>query len=213
MRAGSILGVGVVGVAVLALLSRSGGAQSNGPARLSSHGLVLTKQARLPLPRTEVAAFAAGCFWGVEEEFRKTPGVVATAVGFSGGHTVNPSYEDVCTHTTGHAETAMVEYDPSEITYDQLLDVFWHLHDPTTKDRQGPDEGDQYRSSIFYFTPEQRAAALASRDKLQASGELDSPIVTEIVAAAPFYKAEEYHQQYVEKGGFASCHVRRHKKQ
>ncbi len=212
MKAGSVVGLGVVGVAMLALLSRSGGAHGDGPPRLSSRKLVLTRQAREPLPKTEVAAFAAGCFWGVEEEFRKTPGVVATAVGFSGGHTVNPSYEDVCTHTTGHAETAMVEYDPSEITYDQLLDVFWHLHDPTTRDRQGPDEGDQYRSSIFYFTPEQKVAALASRDKLQASGELDAPIVTEIVAAAPFYKAEEYHQQYVEKGGFASCHVRRHKK-
>ena len=212
MRAGSILGVGVVGVAVLALLSRSGGAHGDGPTRLSHHGLALTRQAHQPLPKTEVASFAAGCFWGVEEEFRKTPGVVATAVGFSGGHTVNPSYEDVCTHTTGHAETAMVEYDPSEISYDQLLDVFWHLHDPTTKDRQGPDEGDQYRSAIFYFSPEQRAAAFASRDKLQASGELDGPIVTEIVPAAPFYQAEEYHQQYVEKGGFAHCHVRRHKK-
>jgi peptide-methionine (S)-S-oxide reductase len=212
MRSGSILAGGGVVVGLLGLLARSGGALGGAPTRLSSRGLFLTQQARIPLPKTEVAAFAAGCFWGVEEEFRKTPGVVATAVGFSGGHAVAPSYEDVCTHTTGHAETTMVEYDPSEITYDQLLDVFWHLHDPTTVDRQGPDEGDQYRSVIFFFTPEQQRAAIASRDKLQASGELDAPIVTQIVPAAPFYKAEDYHQQYVEKGGVAFCHVRRHKK-
>jgi peptide-methionine (S)-S-oxide reductase len=212
MRAGSVVALGVVAAGGLALLARAGGVSGGGPARLSSRGLFLTQQARTPLPKTEVAAFAAGCFWGVEAELRKMPGVVATAVGFSGGHTVNPSYEDVCTHTTGHAETTLVEYDPTEISYDQLLDVFWHLHDPTTLDRQGPDEGDQYRSAIFFFTPEQQKAALASRDKLQASGELSAPIVTQIVPAAPFYKAEDYHQQYVKKGGIAFCHVRRHKK-
>jgi peptide-methionine (S)-S-oxide reductase len=213
MKAGSIVAASISCAALLLLLTKAQGAHGGGAMPgLSSRGLVLTQQARQPLPKTEVAAFAAGCFWGVEQEFRKTPGVVATAVGFEGGHTVNPSYEDVCTHTTGHAETTMVEYDPSEISYDQLLDVFWHLHDPTTKDRQGPDFGDQYRSAIFYFTPEQRKAALASRDKLQASGELDAPIVTEIVPQTPFYKAEEYHQQYVEKGGIAFCHVRRNKK-
>ena len=178
--------------------------------RLSSRGLYLTQDAHEPIPPTELAAFSAGCFWGVEEEFRKEPGVVATAVGFSGGHTMNPTYPQVCTHTTGHAETVQVEFDPRVISYEKLLDVFWNLHDPTTLNRQGPDMGDQYRSVIFYFRPEQRRAAIASRDRLQGSGELSAPIVTEIIPAAPFYKAEAYHQQYVENGGRASCHVRRH---
>jgi peptide-methionine (S)-S-oxide reductase len=174
-------------------------------------GLFRTKQAPKDLPPTEVAAFAAGCFWGVEEEFRKEPGVVATAVGYSGGHTEGPSYEQVCTGRTGHAETVMVEYDPAKVSYAHLIDVFWHLHDPTTMNRQGPDVGEQYRSVVFYFSPEQQQEALASRDRLQRSGELSAPIVTEIIPAAPFYKAEGYHQQYVEKGGRAACHVRRKK--
>jgi peptide-methionine (S)-S-oxide reductase len=136
---------------------------------------------------------------------------VATAVGYSGGHTEGPSYEQVCTGRTGHAETVMVEYDPSKVSYAHLIDVFWHLHDPTTMNRQGPDVGEQYRSVVFYFSPEQQQEALASRDRLQRSGELSAPIVTEIIPAAPFYKAEGYHQQYVEKGGRAACHVRRKK--
>ena len=177
--------------------------------RLTPNGLVRTRQAPAVLPKTELASFAAGCFWGVEQEFRKEPGVMATAVGYSGGHTRSPTYEDVCSGTTGHAETVRLEFDPARVSYDHLLDVFWNLHDPTTVNRQGPDVGEQYRSIIFYFTPEQRAAAIASRDRLQRSGELDGKIVTEIIPAVPFTKAEEYHQQYVEKGGRAACHLRK----
>ena len=178
--------------------------------RSTASGLFATKQAA-PEPggRTELAAFAAGCFWGVEQEFRKEKGVVATAVGYMGGHTDHPTYKEVCTDTTGHAETVEVEYDPAVVSYDELLDLFWDLHDPTTPDRQGPDHGSQYRSVIFFFTKEQEARALASRDRLAASGELSDPIVTQIVPAAKFTKAEAYHQQYVEKGGFAMCHRRK----
>jgi peptide-methionine (S)-S-oxide reductase len=179
------------------------------PSTLTVRGLVRTKSAPKLLGETQVASFAAGCFWGVEEEFRKEKGVVATAVGFSGGHTRNPTYPQVCSENTGHAETVMVEYDPKVVSYDRLLQLFWDIHDPTTPDRQGPDVGDQYRSVIFYHSPEQKEAAIASRDKLQRSGELQNPIVTEIVPAGEFYKAEEYHQQYVEKGGIAFCHRRK----
>jgi peptide-methionine (S)-S-oxide reductase len=179
------------------------------PNRLTSRGLVRTKNTPKQQGDTQVAGFAAGCFWGIEQEFRKEKGVVATAVGFSGGHTQNPTYTQVCTENTGHAETVMVEYDSSVVRYERLLQLFWELHDPTTPGRQGPDVGDQYRSVIFYHTPEQKAAALASRDTLQRSGELRNPIVTEIVPAKEFYKAEEYHQQYVEKGGIAFCHRRK----
>lgn len=200
-------------LAGIALMPAVAGCQSTAeaasPPRLSPKGLVLTRQAPAVLPATELASFAAGCFWGVEQEFRKEPGVMATAVGYSGGHTVAPSYEEVCTGTTGHAETVRVEFDPTVTSYDHLLDVFWNLHDPTTRNRQGPDVGEQYRSIIFTFSPEQRAKAIASRDKLQRSGELRAPIVTEILAAAPFTMAEAYHQQYVEKGGRAACHLRR----
>jgi peptide-methionine (S)-S-oxide reductase len=206
------LGFGLFSVAIVhSMGSVLVGALPTGSAAYGTtpRGLYKTKQAPKELPPTEVAAFSAGCFWGVEAEFRKEPGVVATAVGFSGGHTENPSYEQVCTGRTGHAETVMVEYDPKKVSYAHLLDLFWNLHDPTTKNRQGPDVGEQYRSIIFFFTPEQQAEAVASRDHLQKSGELSSPIVTEIIPASPFYQAEAYHQQYVEKGGYASCHVRR----
>jgi peptide-methionine (S)-S-oxide reductase len=153
---------------------------------------------------TQKASFAAGCFWGVEQEFRQIKGVVNAAVGYSGGHTTNPTYEQVCSGTTGHAETVLVEYDPAVVTYDQLLDAFWNLHDPTTKNRQGPDVGAQYRSIIFYHNEEQKKAALASKDKAQKS--LRQPIVTEIVPAVAFWRAEEYHQRYLEKhGGAAHC--------
>jgi peptide-methionine (S)-S-oxide reductase len=176
--------------------------------RLTARGLVATRQSpATPVP-TELAAFAAGCFWGVEEEFRKQRGVVATAVGYMGGHTANPTYEAVCTDATGHAETVEVEYDPTVVSYDQLVELFWNLHDPTTPNRQGPDYGSQYRSVIFFFTADQRVRAMASKDRLQASGQLSAPIVTEIQAASRFTKAEEYHQQYVEKGGIAACHRR-----
>jgi peptide-methionine (S)-S-oxide reductase len=162
-----------------------------------------------PATRVEVATFAAGCFWGVEDEFRKTKGVLATAVGYSGGRTKSPTYEAVCNGDTGHAEAVRVEYDPSVVTYAQLVELFWSIHDPTTPNRQGPDYGEQYRSVIFYHSEEQKAQAIASRDRLAKSGELPAKIVTEIIPAAEFTNAEGYHQQYVEKGGAASCHRRR----
>jgi peptide-methionine (S)-S-oxide reductase len=150
-----------------------------------------------------LAAFSAGCFWGVEDNFRQVPGVTATAVGYTGGHTEHPSYEAVCTHTTGHAETVLVEFDPAVVPYETLLSVFFKNHDPTTKNRQGPDVGDQYRSAIFTFSPEQAAAARAAMEKEQASH--PKPIVTAIAPAGAFWKAEEYHQQYDEKTGTHSC--------
>jgi len=156
---------------------------------------------------TEKAMFGAGCFWGVEAEFRQVKGVVATAVGYSGGTTENPTYKQVCSGNTGHAEVVQVEYDPSQVTYEELLNVFWENHDPTQMNRQGPDIGAQYRSAIYYYTPEQEAAARASKEALESSGRFRRPIVTEITPAAPFYRAEEYHQQYLEKKGLAHCHI------
>lgn len=155
----------------------------------------------------EKATFGAGCFWGVEVTFRNTPGVVDTKVGYLGGTLENPTYKDVCSGETGHAEVVQVEFDPARVTYDQLLDVFWSSHNPTTKNRQGPDWGTQYRSAIFYHSDEQRAIAEKSRDKWNASGKFGRPIVTEITAASTFYPAEEYHQRYLEKRGLASCHI------
>jgi len=156
---------------------------------------------------TEKATFGAGCFWHVEAAFRQVPGVVATQVGFAGGTTTEPSYRDVCSHTTGHAEVVEVEFDPQQVSYDDLLAVFWESHDPTQLNRQGPDVGDQYRSVIFYHTPQQQAAALASKARLEDAHIYNKPIVTQIVPAAPFYRAEEYHQRYYEKHGIASCRV------
>jgi peptide-methionine (S)-S-oxide reductase len=153
------------------------------------------------------ATFAAGCFWGVEETFRQIEGVTATAVGYTGGQTANPTYEQVCTDRTGHAEAVEVEFDPARVSYDHLLEVFWASHDPTQLNRQGPDYGTQYRSAIFYHTPEQQQAAEASKAKLAASGRLARPIATQIVPAAEFYRAEEYHQQYLEKRGQRSCRI------
>jgi peptide-methionine (S)-S-oxide reductase len=152
----------------------------------------------------KTATFGAGCFWGVEAEFRQVPGVVDTAVGYSGGTTENPTYHDVCTGQTGHAEVVQVHYDPAKVSFEDLLDVFWNSHDPTTLNRQGPDFGSQYRSAIFYHDDDQKASALASKASMQASGRFRRPIVTEIVPAAPFYRAEEYHQRYAEKFG-QSC--------
>ncbi len=153
------------------------------------------------------ATFAAGCFWGVEAAFRQVSGVKSTAVGYTGGQVEHPSYEQVCTDRTGHAEAVDVEFDPAEVSYEQLLDVFWQNHDPTQLNRQGPDHGSQYRSAIFFHTPEQQAAAEASKTRLEESGKLKRPIVTQIVPAAEFYRAEEYHQQYLEKRGQSSCHI------
>lgn len=156
---------------------------------------------------TEKATFGAGCFWGVEAEFRKLPGVVGTAVGYEGGQMDNPTYKDVCTDRTGHAEVVEVEYDPEKVSYTTLLQTFWTNHDPTQMNRQGPDVGSQYRSSIFFHTPQQEEWAHASKDALSASGVFKKPIATEIVPAQTFYRAEEYHQQYLEKRGLASCHL------
>ncbi len=156
---------------------------------------------------TEKAMFGAGCFWGVEATFRKLPGVTNTAVGYSGGSTKDPTYKDVCTDSTGHAEVVLVEFDPTKVTYEQLLDVFWNNHNPTQMNYQGVDVGTQYRSAIFFYTPEQRETAMASKSALEQSGKFKKPIVTEITPASEFYRAEEYHQQYLEKRGLASCHI------
>lgn len=160
------------------------------------------------MTHVEHAAFAAGCFWGVQAEFDKVPGVIATTVGYTGGHTEKPTYRDVCSDTTGHAEAVLVEFDPAKVTFEQLLDVFWQIHDPTTLNRQGPDKGSQYRSAIFYHSDSQREAALTSKDKLSKSGKFKRPIVTEVTAASAFWPAEEYHQKYFEKRGGDSCHIR-----
>lgn len=157
--------------------------------------------------RQETATFGAGCFWGVEVTFRNTPGVIDAAAGYCGGSTERPTYEEVCSDETGHAEVVQVRFDADRVGYDQLLDVFFASHDPTTKDRQGPDVGRQYRSVVFYHDDGQRQAAEAARARWDASGRFHRPIVTEIAPAAPFWRAEEYHQRYLEKRGLASCHV------
>lgn len=156
------------------------------------------------------AIFGAGCFWGVEEAFRQVEGVTDVAVGYSGGHVENPDYRTVCSGQTGHAEVVQVEYDPEQVSYEQLLDVFWANHDPTTLNRQGPDVGTQYRSAIFYVTPEQEAAAHKSKQAQQESGRFRRPIVTEITAASPFWRGEEYHQQYLAKRGLRGCGIGGH---
>ena len=149
----------------------------------------------------EKATFGAGCFWGVEAAIRKIEGVASTTVGYAGGSFKDPTYEDVCSGKTGHAEVVQVEYDPSKVSYEELLRVFWNIHDPTTLNRQGPDIGTQYRSAVFFHNPEQEAAATASKQKLQSSGRYQKSIVTEITPASEFYRAEDYHQQYFEKCG------------
>ena len=155
----------------------------------------------------EKATFAAGCFWGVEAAFRQVPGVTATRVGYAGGTVENPTYELVCSDGTGHAEAVEVRYDPERVVYDDLLEIFWSNHNPTTRNRQGFDIGSQYRSAIFFHSLEQEAAARASRDRLEAEGRWKNPIVTEIEPAPEFYEAEDYHQQYLEKRGRSSCTV------
>jgi peptide-methionine (S)-S-oxide reductase len=156
---------------------------------------------------TATATFAAGCFWGVEEAFRTTPGVVETAVGYMGGHVDHPTYKQVCTDRTGHAEVVQVQFDPARVSYAQLLERFWKLHDPTTLNRQGPDFGSQYRSAVFYHDDDQRREASEMKRKLDESGVFGRPIVTEVVPAATFWRAEEYHQQYAQKHGGGSCHI------
>ena len=154
------------------------------------------------------AIFAAGCFWGVEATFRQLPGVISTRVGYTGGDYRNPTYKDVCTDRTGHAEAVEVEYDPTKLSFEQLLETFWENHDPTQLNRQGPDWGTQYRSAIFFTSTEQEAEAKASKAALEKSHRFNKPIVTQIVPASTFYQAEDYHQQYLEKKGLASCHIK-----
>lgn len=153
----------------------------------------------------EKATFGAGCFWGVEESFRRLKGVLGTAVGYSGGSVDHPTYPLVCTGQTGHAEVVQVDFDPAVVSYDQLLQLFWSIHNPTTKDRQGPDYGTQYRSAIYFHSPDQEAAARKSLSEAQARWA--NPIVTEITPASQFWRAEEYHQQYISKGGRSACHI------
>ena len=157
--------------------------------------------------RYEKATFAGGCFWGVEAAFRQVEGVLSTRVGYTGGHTNNPTYRRVCSGRTGHAEAVQLINDPNQVSYEQLLEVFWRIHDPTTLNRQGPDVGSQYRSAIFYHSESQLKAAEASKERLQSSRRFRRPIVTEITPASVFYRAEEYHQRYLEKQGRASCHL------
>jgi peptide-methionine (S)-S-oxide reductase len=152
------------------------------------------------------ATFGAGCFWGIEMAFSQNAGVTQTAVGYAGGKLPDPTYEMVCTGQSGHTEVVEVEYDPSEIEYEALLELFWSIHDPTTLNRQGPDIGTQYRSAIYFHDAEQESAAKTSMEKLQQSGRFPSNIVTEITAAPKFYPAEEYHQKYLEKRGMKNCH-------
>jgi peptide-methionine (S)-S-oxide reductase len=155
----------------------------------------------------ETATFGAGCFWGVEETFKNIPGVRSTAVGYLGGTYENPSYRDVGTGRTGHAEVVQLQYDPNEVSYDTLLDTFWQNHNPTTLNRQGPDIGTQYRSAIFFHTPEQERLARESKDRWDGSGRFRNKIVTEITPASTFYMAEDYHQRYLEKRGLGACHI------
>ena len=157
--------------------------------------------------KTERATFAAGCFWGVESAFRQVIGVIYTQVGYTGGRTADPSYKDVCTDTTGHAEAIEITFDPDKVSYRALVELFFKMHDPTQVNRQGPDVGTQYRSAIFYHSPEQKVAAEAAMAALEKSGKYKKPIATQILPAGPFYRAEEYHQRYFEKNGGPACHI------
>ncbi|MBN2205600.1 MAG: peptide-methionine (S)-S-oxide reductase MsrA [Thermoleophilia bacterium] len=177
----------------------SDGAGSAGPVATSS------PPGGAPAGATAIATFAAGCFWGVEARFAAIPGVVDAVVGYTGGTTAGPTYEDVCSGTTGHAEAVRLQYDPDVVSYERLVEAFFAMHDPTTLDRQGPDVGSQYRSAIFFHTPQQEAAARGVAARLAASGTYDDPIVTEIVPAGAFWRAEEYHQDYYEPQGVEVC--------
>ena len=153
------------------------------------------------------ATFGAGCFWGVEAQFQQVPGVTATAVGYEGGKLDNPTYKDVCTDATGHAEVVEIDFDPAKVRYEQLLDLFFELHDPTQINRQGPDWGKQYRSAVFFHSPEQAAAAKQTIARLTEEKHFSKPIVTQVVPAETFWRAEEFHQKYLEKRGALSCHI------
>lgn len=208
----ALLVAGALAAAIVAFRGLAGSTRSGGekmqignPACGKDPGHVGHGTPLTPTGDHQLAVFAQGCFWGVEERFRKVPGVVATAVGYTGGTFENPTYEDVCTHTTGHTEAVLVEFDPKQVSYRQLLDFFWRTHDPTSGDRQGPDVGSNYRSAIFTFGPEQLKEALASRE--EAQGRLADRITTEIAPAGRFWVAEDYHQQWDEKHGYLSCPV------
>ncbi|NOU35783.1 MAG: peptide-methionine (S)-S-oxide reductase MsrA [Kiritimatiellaceae bacterium] len=157
--------------------------------------------------KTEKATFAAGCFWGVESAFRQVPGVIDTQVGYTGGKTEKPTYKEVCTDATGHAEAIEITFDPARVSYGKLLELFFKMHDPTQVNRQGPDVGTQYRSAIFCHSPEQKAAAEAAKAAQDKSGKYKKPVATQILPAGPFYRAEEYHQRYFEKNGGPACHI------
>ncbi len=203
---GALFIIGVVAavrVAPGAPVASGGKTMIGNPSLGKNPGHVGHGTALVPSGKNQLAIFAQGCFWGVEERFRKVPGVVATAVGYTGGKTQNPSYEDVSSHTTGHAEAVLVEFDPEKVGYAELLRFFWRTHDPTSGDRQGPDRGSQYRSAIFTFGPEQMAAAVASGEEEQKR--LADRITTAIAPAGPFWIAEDYHQQWDEKHGALSC--------
>jgi peptide-methionine (S)-S-oxide reductase len=213
-----VLSIFAVGLLVLAC---RGGLADSATTQPANDGWALTPQAAKDLketdmktePKTEEATFAAGCFWGVESTFRKVPGVIRTRVGYTGGSTTNPTYRDVCTDRTGHAEAIDIQFDPQKVSYQDLLNIFFENHDPTTVDQQGPDFGTQYRSAIFFHSPEQEKLAEAEKAKRNASGDYVGPIATEIVAAGEFYSAEEYHQRYYEKQGASwSCHFGNGKK-
>jgi peptide-methionine (S)-S-oxide reductase len=206
----SVLLLAALGVAACSQAGADGPAAPSVPGKPTPTTAPVTDQ---QLSNAAVADFAAGCFWGSEGTFRKVPGVIATEVGFEGGHTPHPTYEDVCTDRTGYAETVRVFYDPAKVTYHKLVDVFFENHDPTTADRQGPDVGTQYRSVIFYHTPEQRKVAEADKAQRDASGQYVGPIVTEVVPATGYYRAEEYHQDYFAKQGEDYvCHLGNGKK-
>lgn len=210
MKLAFVATVALGAIVVLSGMLPRAAAQQSTAAKLASArvgndpGHIRSKKME-PTGKNQLALLAGGCFWGMEDRFREVPGVVATAVGFSGGHTVNPSYKQVCSNTTGHAETLLLEFDPAKITYAQILNKFWEFHNPTTVNRQGPDIGVQYRSAIFYLNDEQKKAALASIKAAQPN--FKNPIVTEVTAAGPFYMAEEYHQQYDLKTGNQACPV------
>jgi peptide-methionine (S)-S-oxide reductase len=212
MKAAILLGALALGVAAIRLAmspegpgpAHAGGGEPIGnPSVGKRPGNVGHGTPLVAAPGHQLASFAQGCFWGVEERFRRVPGVVATAVGYTGGSERDPTYELVSAHRTGHAESVLVEFDPAKVSYADLLKVFWETHDPTSGDRQGPDRGHQYRSAIFTFGPEQQAAALASRDAEQAR--LKDRITSEIAPIGPFWIAEDYHQQWDEKHGYRSC--------
>jgi peptide-methionine (S)-S-oxide reductase len=202
------LGIGVALLCVLAA-AKLGAQERVVPLNVGTRpGNVGAGTPLVPQPGNALAVFSQGCFWGVEYRFRQVPGVVATAVGYTGGKTQNPTYEEVSGHGTGHAESVLVEFDPKKVSYGHLLEVFWASHDPTTADRQGPDRGSQYRSAIFTFGPEQLKEARATRDAEQKH--LVQPITTEIAPVGPFYLAEPSHQQWDERHGYESCPLPRH---